>query len=104
MVVLLSPFVPHIAEELAETLGEKPGMVRRAWPTHDDALLEQDEIAIVVQVNGKKRAEIYVPADASEEEIKVKALDEPNVKKFMEGKAVRKVVMVPGRLINVVVG
>ena len=104
MVVLLSPFVPHIAEELSEALGEKPGMVRRAWPTYDAALLEQEEILIVVQVNGKKRAEISVPADASEEEIKVKALDEPNVKKFMEGKTVRKVVIVPGRLMNVVVG
>ncbi len=104
MVVLLSPFVPHIAEELSEALGEKTGMVRRAWPTYDPALLEEEEIAIVVQVNGKKRAEISVPADASEEEIKVKALDEPNVKKFMEGKTVRKVVVVPGRLINVVVG
>jgi leucyl-tRNA synthetase len=104
MVMLLSPFVPHVAEELWEALGEKPGMVRQAWPTYDPALLEQDEILIVVQVNGKKRAEISVAAEASQDEIKVKALEEPNVKKFMEGKTIRKVVIVPGRLMNVVVG
>lgn len=104
VVVLLSPFVPHVAEELWEALGEKPGMTRLKWPAFDPAMLEQDEVLIVVQVNGKKRAEITVPVDLSEEEIKTTALEESNVKKFVEGKTVRKMVMVPGKLLNIVVG
>ena len=104
IVLLLSPFVPHIAEEMWEQLGENPGMVKRGWPTYELALLEQDEILIVVQVNGKKRAEIFMPSDAPDEEVKAAGLDEPNVKKFVEGKTVRKVIVVPGRLMNVVVG
>lgn len=103
VVILLSPFVPHIAEEFWEALGEKPGMTRQPWPAYDPALLEQDEILIVVQVNGKKRAEITVPVDLPEEEIKEAALAEANVMRFVEGKTVRKMVMVPGKLLNVVV-
>jgi leucyl-tRNA synthetase len=104
MVLLLSPFVPHIAEEMWEALGENPGMVKHGWPPYDLALLEQDEVLIVVQVNGKKRAEISLPSDASEEEVRAAGLEEPNVQKFVEGKTIRKVIMVPGRLMNVVVG
>ncbi len=104
VVVLLSPFVPHIAEELWQVLGQKPGMARLNWPSFDPAMLEEDEVLIVVQVNGKKRAEITVPVDLSEEEIKTKALAESNVNKFVEGKTVRKMVMVPGKLLNIVVG
>ena len=103
-VVLLSPFVPHVCEELWEALGGRPGMTRIAWPAFDPARLEQDEVLIVVQVNGKKRAEITVPVGLPEEEIKETALAESNVKKFVEGKTVRKMVMVPGKLLNIVVG
>ncbi len=103
VVVLLSPFVPHITEELWEALGEKPGMVRVLWPSFDPAHLVQEELLIVIQVNGKKRGEITVPADAPEEEIKAAALEAPNVKRFLEGKNVRKAVLVPGKLLNLVV-
>ncbi|MGB6068606.1 MAG: leucine--tRNA ligase [Desulfomonilaceae bacterium] len=103
VVVLLSPFVPHIAEELWEVLGEEPGLVRVPWPSFDPALLEQDQIVIVVQVNGKKRGEIAVPSDASEDEIKKAAMAEGNVTKFLGGKQVRKTVLVPGKLLNLVV-
>lgn len=102
-VVLLSPFIPHACEELWEALGERPGMVRIPWPSYDPVLLEQEEVLIVVQVNGKKRAEITVPVDATEEEIREKALAEENVRKFTEGKVVRKAILVPGKLVNVVV-
>ena len=101
-VILLSPFVPHAAEELWEGLGEKPGLIRVQWPSYDPELLKQDEILIVVQVNGKKRAEITVPADASEDEIKQAAIAEANVQKFVEGKTIKKMVVVPGRLLNIV--
>ncbi len=103
VVVLLSPFVPHIAEELWEVLGEEPGLVRVPWPSFDPTLLEQDQIVIVVQVNGKKRGEIAVPSDASEDEIKKAAMAEGNVTKFLGGKQVRKTVLVPGKLLNLVV-
>ncbi len=103
VVILLSPFVPHIAEEFWEALGQKPGMTKQPWPAYDPALLEQNEILIVVQVNGKKRAEITVPVGLPEEEIKQAALTEPNVMRFVEGMTVRKMVMVPGKLVNVVV-
>jgi leucyl-tRNA synthetase len=103
VVVLLSPFVPHVAEELWEALGEAPGMTRVPWPSYDPALLEQEELLIIVQVNGKKRGEITVPVEASEDEIKAAAQANPNVQKFLEGKTIRKMILVPGRLLNVVV-
>ncbi|MEW6137343.1 MAG: leucine--tRNA ligase [Thermodesulfobacteriota bacterium] len=103
LVVLLSPFVPHIAEELWEALDGKPGMVRIPWPTYDPALLVEEEVLIVVQVNGKKRGEVRVAADASEDAVKQAALGEPNVQRFIDGKTVRKMVLVPQKLLNIVV-
>jgi leucyl-tRNA synthetase len=103
LVLLLSPFVPHIAEELWEALGGQPGITQIPWPAFDPALLERDSILIVVQVNGKKRGEITVPADASEDEIKQAAISETNVRKFLEGKNIRKTVLVPGKLLSFVV-
>jgi leucyl-tRNA synthetase len=102
IVILLSPFVPHVAEELWEALREKPGTVRIPWPTFDPDLLKQDQIPIVIQVNGKKRSEITVPVEASEDEIKQAAMSEANVQKFVEGKTVRKMILVPGKLLNIV--
>jgi leucyl-tRNA synthetase len=103
VVILLSPFVPHVTEELWEALGGKSGMVRIQWPTYDPALLEQDQVLIVIQVNGKKRGEVTVPVNATEEEIKEKVFAEENVKKFIGGKTIRKAILVPGKLLNVVV-
>jgi leucyl-tRNA synthetase len=103
VVVLLSPFVPHIAEELWEALGGESGMIRVRWPSFDPTLLEQDQILIVVQVNGKKRGEITVPSDASDDEIREAAMSEVNVHKFIEGKQIRKTILVPGKLLNLVV-
>jgi leucyl-tRNA synthetase len=102
LVILLSPFVPHVCEELWEALQGAPGMVRIPWPAYDPALLETENIVLVVQINGKKRAEITVAADATEEEINRAALAESNVQKFLEGKTVRKTVLVPGRLLSLV--
>jgi leucyl-tRNA synthetase len=102
MVILLSPFVPHFCEELWEALGGEPCMTRAAWPSYDPEMLREDEILIVVQVNGKKRAELRLPADTPGDEIKEAALAAENVKRFTEGKTVRKVILVPGKLVNVV--
>ncbi len=104
MILLMSPFVPHISEELWKALGNKSGLTLQAWPTYDPALIAEDELTIVVQVNGKKRAEIRVPVSSTEEEIKQVTLAETNVQRFLEGRVIRKMVVVPGKLINIVAG
>ena len=75
-------------------------MTRLSWPSDDPAFLVQEEVAIVVQVNGKKRAEITVPADAPEDHVKETALADPNVMRFTEGMTIRKVILVPKKLVE----
>ncbi|WCN14268.1 leucine--tRNA ligase [Marinomonas mediterranea] len=101
-ILLLSPIVPHVAHELWGKFGHEGNVVDAAWPTVDEAALVKDELTIVVQVLGKKRAEILVSAKADNKEIEALALANPNVQKFIEGKTVRKVIVVPGRLVNIV--
>ena len=102
-VLLLSPIIPHITDELWRALGHDAGIVDAPWPQADTAALVRDEITLVVQVNGKKRGTVTVAADAQQEDIEQTALTEDNVQRFIAGKQVRKVVLVPGRLVNVVV-
>ncbi|MFA6221117.1 MAG: leucine--tRNA ligase [Desulfomonilaceae bacterium] len=104
MILLMSPFVPHISEELWKALGKKSGLTLQPWPTYDPGLIAEDELTIVVQVNGKKRAEIRVPVFATEDEIKQVTLAETNVQRFLEGRVIKKMVVVPGKLINIVAG
>jgi leucyl-tRNA synthetase len=104
VVRLLSPFVPHITAELWQLLGHEDSLEARGWPAWDNEALVEDEKLIVVQVNGKVRGKISVPATASEETVRELALTDPNVSRFLEGMTVRKVVVVPGRLVSVVVG
>jgi leucyl-tRNA synthetase len=104
VVRLLSPFVPHICEELWQTLGYEETLQESGWPVWDEAALVADTLLIVVQVNGKVRGKVTVPADADKEAVEVAALADNNVARFIEGKTVRKVIVVPGRLVNVVVG
>ncbi|MFT2109910.1 leucine--tRNA ligase [Marinomonas sp. 2405UD68-3] len=101
-VLLLSPIVPHISHQLWSELGHGDNVVNVSWPTLDEAALVKDELTIVVQVLGKKRAEITVSINADNKEMEATALAHPNVAKFIEGKTVRKVVVVPGRLVNIV--
>ena len=100
---LLSPMVPHICHELWQVLGHDTAPVNEPWPAHDEAALERDLIEIVVQVNGKLRGRINVSADASRDDIAAMALEDENVQRFVAGQAVRKTIVVPGRLVNVVV-
>ncbi|RMH35395.1 MAG: leucine--tRNA ligase [Gammaproteobacteria bacterium] len=103
IVKLLSPIVPHICETLWKALGHDDFVCTTEWPKVDpDALIETEKL-IVVQVNGKVRARLTVPADATEAMVKARALDDPQVKKFIEGKTLRKAIWVPGKLINLVV-
>ncbi|RLB07631.1 MAG: leucine--tRNA ligase [Deltaproteobacteria bacterium] len=104
LVLLLSPFVPHIAEELWEALGKKSSVIKAPWPEYDPEAIAEEEILIVVQVNGKLRDRLLVPASAKEDEIKERALASPKVKKHIEGKEVKKTIIVPKRLVNIVCG
>ncbi len=103
VVLMLAPIVPHICRTLIKAL--KPGtcMVGSPWPVADEAALVRDEIELMLQVNGKLRGKILVAADAAKDAIEAAALASPEVRKFMEGKPAKKVVVVPGRLVNVVV-
>ncbi len=103
LVLLLAPFAPYLAHELWEILGEKGSLLRASWPKYDPALAKEEEIEIPVQVNGKLRGLIVVPADASEETIRERALADEKVKATIAGKQIVKVIVVPGKLINIVV-
>jgi len=98
---MLSPIVPHICSLLwAELVGTD--ILLESWPEVDESALGRDELEIVVQVNGKVRAKLTIAADASKDEIESAALNQPNVLRFTEGLTVRKVIVVPGKLVNVV--
>jgi leucyl-tRNA synthetase len=101
---LLGPFAPHIAEELWTRLGHTESILRSGWPELDPAALVQDEVTLVVQVNGKVRGRVAVPTGASEEEAQAAALGDDNVRRHTDGKTVRKVIHVPDKLLNLVVG
>ena len=102
-ILLVSPFAPHIAEELWEQLGHAPSVLQAPWPEVDPAALVRDEIDVVVQVNGKVRGHVTVAADATREDLEAAALAEDSVRKHLAGKTVRKVIVVPGKLVNVAV-
>jgi leucyl-tRNA synthetase len=103
LVQLLSPFAPHLGEELWEALGNAPSIVDSAWPSFDPALCVEDEVKVVVQVNGKVRADLVVPVDTPEDELKAMAMASEKVRKHVEGREIRKVFVVPNRLVNIVV-
>jgi leucyl-tRNA synthetase len=102
-VLALSPIVPHAAHALWRALGHARAMIDEPWPAADAAALEQSTVAVVVQVNGKLRSRIVVAADADEAALREAALADAHVQKFVGTAAVRKVVVVPGKLVNVVV-
>jgi leucyl-tRNA synthetase len=100
---MMAPVTPHIAEELWSRLGKPYSIHTQSWPKVDEAAAKEDVIELPVQVNGKVRDRVTVPAGASEAEIKSAALGSENVQKFLEGKEPRKVIVVPGKLVSVVV-
>ncbi len=103
IIFLLAPFTPHIAEELHALLGGCASIFDQSWPSYDPQALSVEEILIVVQVNGRVRDKIMMSAGASEEEIKTFTLQSEKVKEFTSGKKVRKIIYVPGKLLNIVV-
>ncbi|MBI1953616.1 MAG: leucine--tRNA ligase [Candidatus Omnitrophica bacterium] len=103
LVRLLAPFAPHMAEELWERLGHKELLVSNPWPAHEASLLVEKEVTLVIQVNGKVRSRVTVPAGQDKETLKAKVLADPAVQKWLDGKPARDLIVVPDRLVNVVV-
>jgi leucyl-tRNA synthetase len=102
IVRLLAPVTPHVCEVLWETLGESRPMTAEAWPQVDEAARERMRVQMVIQINGKVRARIEVPADSAEPDVLEAAMQEANVQRHLQGKTTRKVIHVPGRLLNIV--
>jgi leucyl-tRNA synthetase len=103
VVLMLSPMVPHICHELWSVLGHKTALIDVPWPVADEQALETDLVEIVVQVNGKLRGRISVATDADNDSVGALALADPNVQRFVGDQEVRKTIVVPGRLVNIVV-
>ncbi len=103
LALLLAPFAPYLAHELWEMLGEKGSLLRAAWPKYDAALAREEEIELPVQLNGKLRSHIVVPSEASDELVRERALADEKVVAMIAGKQIVKVIVVPGKLVNIVV-
>ena len=103
LVKLIGPMMPHLGEELWQGLGHAELLTESPWPEADPAALVQDSLEIVVQINGKLRGRVTVAASASEDDVRQAALADPQVQKWVEGKPLRKVIVVKGKLINIVV-
>ncbi|MBA4542675.1 leucine--tRNA ligase [Thermoactinomyces daqus] len=102
LVLLLAPFVPHIAEEMWQMTGRKGSVHLASWPKYDESALVLDEIEIAVQINGKVRDKLVVSANASRKEVEKQALSTDRIQGWIDGKTVRKVIVVPGKLVNIV--
>ena len=103
LALLLAPFAPYLAHELWEMLGEKGSLLRAAWPKYDPALAKEEEIEIPVQVNGKLRSRVVVAADASDDVVRSRAQADEKIALMISGKPIVKVIVVPGKLVNIVV-
>ena len=103
LALLLAPFAPYLAHELWEMLGEKGSLLRAPWPEYDRALAKEEEIELPVQVNGKLRSRIVVPADAADDLVRERALADEKIVTLIAGKQIVKVIVVIGKLVNIVV-
>ncbi|HUW31335.1 MAG TPA: class I tRNA ligase family protein, partial [Planctomycetota bacterium] len=100
-VVLLSPIVPHVAEELWQQMGGQGTILDQQWPAWDPAALKVDEVEMAVQINGKVRARLTLPADLGEEQVKEAALADDRVQKNLAGKSITSIKVIPGRLVSI---
>jgi leucyl-tRNA synthetase len=103
VILLLAPFVPHVASELWQQLGHETPLSDMSWPAYSAELIEEEQLLIVVQVNGRMRGKITVPADMTRERIELDALSDPRIAGYLNGKKIERVVYVPRRLVNIVV-
>jgi len=102
--LMLAPLTPHLSEELWEMLGHEDGLWSVAWPAFNAELAKEDEVEIPVQINGKVRGRVTVPAGSAQEEVLKKAQADGAINGHLAGKTVRKVIFVPDKLLNIVVG
>ncbi|HAC92566.1 MAG TPA: leucine--tRNA ligase, partial [Planctomycetaceae bacterium] len=100
---LLSPLAPHLAEELWQHLGHSQSLAYEAWPVFDPALTRAAQVEVPLQINGKVRAKISVPAECSQEELQSLALADSRIAELTSGKQIVKIIVVPGRLVNLVI-
>lgn len=103
-VKLLYPIAPHLGEELWSKLGNENTITYEAWPEYDESLLVQDEVEVVVQINGKIRAKLVIAKDCSKEELETAALEIPEIKEQVSAGQIKRIISVPGKLVNIVVG
>jgi leucyl-tRNA synthetase len=103
MVLLTGPMIPHLGEECWETLGHKTLLVDAKWPVADPDLVREDTVVVVVQINGKRRAEVNLPKDEGEENVRAAVMALPDVQKAIDGVAVKKLIIVKNRIVNIVV-
>jgi leucyl-tRNA synthetase len=103
LVRMLSPFAPHMAEEMWEMLDHPGGIVAAGWPQYDEAVAKADQIVVPVQVNGKVRGRVTVDAAASEDDLRAAALADPAIQAYVAGKDVKKIVVAGGKLVSIVV-
>jgi len=101
-VLLLSPYAPHLAEELWAKLGHSPSVCLQQWPAWDQSLAAEQTVEVVFQINGKIRAKENLPAGLSEADTREKAMANPRMRELLQGKEIRKLIVVPGKLVNVV--
>jgi leucyl-tRNA synthetase len=104
LLILLSPFAPHVCEELWHKIGKKESVFKTPWPSYDDAALKKEEALVVVQINGKVRGRINVPVDISQEEVEQLALTDKKIAEWLSGKSIKKMVYVQNKILNMVVG
>jgi leucyl-tRNA synthetase len=103
VIILLTPFVPHIAEEMWENLGHKKSLFTEKWPEYDSGATTQDTITMIIQINGRVRSRVEIDAKLDAEEIKRIATQDATVNKWTKGKAPKKVIVVKGKLVNLVI-
>ena len=101
--ILLAPYAPHIAEELWQKMGHPDTIAYEPWPKWDESVLKEDTLELAVLVGGKVKCKITVPAGDSEENIRKLALDQPDVQKALVGKTAKQIIIVPGRIVNIVI-
>ncbi len=104
LLLLLSPFSPHIAEELWEAIGNKPSIFEQPWPVWDEEAAREEQIELVIQVNGKVRSKVMIAVGMSDDDLKQTALEDRRIQEVISGKEIRKILVVKGKLINIVVG
>jgi leucyl-tRNA synthetase len=102
VLLLLAPFTPHISEELWGFLGNQPSISKQPWPAYDPKLIEEEQILIVIQVDGKLRSRVTLPKDSTDQQVREAALENGRVKSLIEGREIKKVIVVPKRLVNIV--